>query len=253
LLGYDAVAVETIPSNAGLVFYYDEPSTLGPVQQLFPNAAHIGITTQGAGGPNWRLCDMETGDLTAAQAAQWAYNQIHGGMPVWMKPTIYCQSANVQAVFDACAAIGLKLGAFTDPTADVWWFMAWWNGVPNLVPPPPPWWQPPQPVGHQFHTVYDAYDVDVCLEGWVFLAPPAPPPVLKEVEDFMFVRSPVTVTDASGHVIQAGEICLCSAAGAVNLGNNWSGILADYAAANIPVVLHDSQTLLERFTTIALH
>jgi beta-galactosidase len=62
----------------------------------------------------------------------------------------------------------------------------------------------------------------------------------KEVE--MFVRDP-----------GSGEICLCSPAGAFNLGNDWPAVQAAYQAAGVPLVLIESATLLARFSKIALH
>jgi hypothetical protein len=81
----------------------------------------------------------------------------------------------------------------------------------------------------------------------------SPGPVMEEV---MFVRNPgpgnVAGPDGKGG-IAAGGICLCSAAGAVNLGNDWPTVQQAYQSAGVPLVLIDSASLLGRFTAIALH
>lgn len=60
-----------------------------------------------------------------------------------------------------------------------------------------------------------------------------------EVEE-MFVRNPDT-----------GEITLCTASGAVNLGNDWPAVVTAYKAAGVPLVLVESASLQERFLSIA--
>jgi hypothetical protein len=242
----DAVAVGTLPENLEVVMGYDMPDTLPLLRARFPNATVLTITTQGAG--SYRLCDMETGDLTPAEAAQWAYNEISSGRPKWDPPTIYCQAANGQAVEWALASLGLKLGV------DVQWFMAWWNGKPDLAIPPPPWPVLPAPVGHQYLREGEfTYDLSVALSSWVWPTPP-PLPQPKEV-DMLLVRNPSahegggTIKLPDGKVIEPGTICFCGDAGAVNLGNDWPTVQEAYP--NSPVI--NSASLLERFASIALH
>ena len=55
----------------------------------------------------------------------------------------------------------------------------------------------------------------------------------------MFVRDP-----------GSGEICLCSPAGAFNLGNDWPAVQAAYQTAGVPLVVIESATLLARFSQI---
>jgi hypothetical protein len=247
---YDAVAVDTIPLGAEVVFYYDMPDTYAAVKARFPNATLLGITTQGAHGPEWRMCDMETGDLTPSEAAQWAYDEITSGRPAWNPPTIYAQAANGQEVQQAVEALGLQFGT------QVPWFMAWWNGVPDLTPPPPPWPPLPTPVGHQYYRESpDTYDMSVALPSWVYPAPPPPPPTHYQGEG-MFIRNPGP-GNASGpngiNAVAEGAICYCDSAGAVNLGNDWPAVVEAFGNANVPLVLVNSQPLLERFLAIALH
>lgn len=252
LLGYDAVAVDTIPSNASLVFYYDIPNTLPYVLARFPNATRIGITTQAA--PGYRMCDMETGDLDPPQAAQWAQTEIQSGRPSWDKPTIYCNAENFHAVFLACADLGLRLGDATDLTCDVWWFEAWWNDEPDLIcPPSPPWPHFAEPVGHQFFRESEfTYDIDIALSSWVYPAPPAPVRIKYPTEDFMFIRNPgpgALVVPAGAAT--EGAICLVSPAGAINLGTDWTQIEEDYASLNVPLVVHDLPATLYAAMKIA--
>ncbi len=67
---------------------------------------------------------------------------------------------------------------------------------------------------------------------------PAHAPFTEEEE--MFVRNPGT-----------GEITLCSASGAVNLGDDWPAVVAAYEAAGVPLVLVESASLQARFLEIA--
>jgi beta-galactosidase len=62
------------------------------------------------------------------------------------------------------------------------------------------------------------------------------------LEDEMFVRNPTT-----------GEICLCSPAGAFNLGNDWPTIVAAYAAAGVQIPIVNDADLQQRFQGIASH
>jgi beta-galactosidase len=62
------------------------------------------------------------------------------------------------------------------------------------------------------------------------------------LEDEMFVRNPTT-----------GEICLCSPAGAFNLGNDWPTIVAAYAAAGVQITIVNDADLQQRFQGIASH
>jgi hypothetical protein len=224
-IGYDAVSVGTIPDDAELVYWYDIPSTLAAVNARFPDATKIGITTQGA--PGFRMCDMETGDLTAPETAQWAYNEVHSGRPIWDKPTPYCQAANCRSVITACADLGLRLGDATDLTCDVWWFQAWWNNVPDLGTPAG--WGLPVPVGHQyFRQGQFTYDISVALSSWVWPAPPTPPkPKVQEAE--LFIRNP-----------KSGEVDFISGGKRFNIGahgTGWDDVEASASAQNLPVPL----------------
>ena len=253
---YDAVSIDTIPGTPtaclGYVDVWDEQTGLSnyqSVRERWPQAIVVPITVSGThaltyDGKRVRMVDMETGDLTPAEAAQWCYEEIQLGSPSWGEA--------------------------------VPWFGAWWNGVPDLAMPPPPWPQLPTPVGHQYERQGEfTYDISVVLESWLLLpSPPTPycqaangqamqdalvavglrmgeppPPQPKETEA-MFVRNP---GPAAVDGLPEGAICLCSPAGAVNLGTDWSTIETDYQAAGVPLILHQDAGLLARFTKIALH
>jgi hypothetical protein len=77
-----------------------------------------------------------------------------------------------------------------------------------------------------------------------------------ELEELMFVRNPGPGNVAGpGGIggIAPGGICLCTPAGAVNLGDDWPTIQQAYQSAGVPLVLIESASLLGRFTAIALH
>lgn len=59
------------------------------------------------------------------------------------------------------------------------------------------------------------------------------------LEEEMFVRDPTT-----------GEICLCSPAGAVNLGNEWPTILAAYAAVGVQIPIVNDAALQKLFLAL---
>lgn len=90
----------------------------------------------------------------------------------------------------------------------------------------------------------DAIDIDIDYAGEGFpLAHFGYKPVteVKEMEE-MFVRNPDT-----------GEICLCSPAGAVNLGDDWPAVEAAYRSVGVPLVLVESADLQGRFLKISSH
>jgi hypothetical protein len=86
-----------------------------------------------------------------------------------------------------------------------------------------------------------------------FTTPPNPK---SELEEGMFVRNPgpgnVVGPGGTGG-IGPGGICLCTAAGAVNLGSDWLAVEKAYQDASVSLVLIDSASLLGRFTAVSLH
>jgi hypothetical protein len=178
---YDAVAFYTIPGTPlvllGYVDVYDEATGLSIYESMrrrWPGAIVIPITVSGTheltyDGKRVRMCDMETGDLTPAGAAQWCYDELNLGAPEWNPPTPYCQAANGLAMMQALSNVGLKMGS------QVPWAMAWWNGREDLLIPPKPWPVLPMPVYHQFRSLYDEFDIGCGLDTWITPSPPPPP------------------------------------------------------------------------------
>jgi hypothetical protein len=247
---YDAVAIGTIPGTPtallGYVDVWDQQTGMSNYQSLrerWPSAIVAPGTVSGTHDltydgrrPKW--VDMETGDLTASEAATWCYEELELGAPSWGEV--------------------------------VPWFGAWWNGVADLAMPPPPWPQLPTPVGHQYARIGPPpglYDMSVVLESWLLApAPPTPycqaangqamadalaavglrlgePPVPKPKEpEVFFVRNPTT-----------GEIDQVSPAGAVNVGNAWPAIQAAYAAAGMVPLVVPSASFQAFYRAISYH
>lgn len=119
---YDATNPRNIPASASLVGTYVDGSfkTYPAILSLFPHATPVTITVTGLAG--WRVCDCETHDLTPAQAALWALNEVHAGR----RPTIYCNISTHNEVIAALADLNLAF------VRDVDWWAADWNGVDHL-------------------------------------------------------------------------------------------------------------------------
>ena len=178
---YDAVAYYSIPGAPLYLLGYVDVYAYGTGKSIYeimrerwPGAIVIPITVSGTheltyDGHRVRMCDMETGDLTPADAAQWCAEEIELGAPDWAPPTPYLQAANGLAMFQALDDVGLKMGV------NVCWGMAWWNGRADLLIPPPPWPVLPMPVYHQFTSVFDQFDIGCGLPKWIEPSPPPPP------------------------------------------------------------------------------
>ena len=259
---YDAVSIDTIPGSPaaclGYVDVWDEQtgrSNYQSVRERWPEAIVVPITVSGTheltyDGKRVRMCDSESGDLSSAGAAQWCYEELELGAPSWGEV--------------------------------IPWYMAWWNGVPDLAIPRPPWPVLPAPVGHQYYREGEfTYDMSVVLKRWLMLpAPPTPycqsanglsmqdalaavglrmgeppPPQPKEPPMATYVRNPgpKPVIGAGDVAIEAGAICEVSPAGAVNQGASWSEIEEWYAANDVPLPLFNDPVLLGLYAKIAYH
>ena len=241
--------MDGLPADCSNALSYDDGNPIGQrILARFPRCKLIPITTvPGANNYRARECDCESGAFSVQQAAQWAH--VKSEMEDQDPWAVYVEVAMKEQLSNELSYHDLEFGK------NVFCHLAWWNGNPvipeGIVHTP---WGPVGTglgnIGCQYHRDGPlTWDVSVMLGTWVTPPPPAPPPA-KTQEDFLVVRAP---THDPAHGIVAGEICLCSAAGAVNLGNDWPGIQADYKAAGVPLVLHESVSLLERFTRIAAH
>lgn len=211
---FDAVQVNTIPADAqNLLAYVDgEWPTLQWCISMFPNATIKTVTVNGS-TPNADICDMEFGDTTAIQAAQWALDAIHNGRPAWNPPSIYCQSANAWEVTEACQSLGLTFG---DMTCDVCYYMAWWNDEAVVYE---------GTVAHQYYRASElTYDVSKALSAWMFPEPPPPP--YRDRGEGMFVR----YTGPTNSKYENGLCCECSGGVATPLRSGWPLVEETYGS-----------------------
>jgi hypothetical protein len=163
---YDSVNAKTIPAGAQLVAGYVDGAyaNVADLKKRFPHAYVVTITVFGKAGA--RVADVETGDLTPAQGAKWALDELHAGR----RPTIYCSAAVVPAV-------KLELSKLrVDPVAVDFWVAHWVS-----VGTQPPAKVPAVPTGavalqYAANIPYGpyrdgAYDLSVTNGHWPFPAP----------------------------------------------------------------------------------
>lgn len=102
-VAYDDTDVALIPADATIILVYIDGRfrNIDAVRARFPHALIITITVTGIAGA--RFVDCEAGDLTPAQAAHWAANELKAGR----KPGIYASVSNMPAVIAALAALGI--------------------------------------------------------------------------------------------------------------------------------------------------
>lgn len=105
---YDSTNVADIPADATMVAGYVDGkwATFPALAARFPHAVRVSITVFGWDGTGKHVpadvCDCESGDLTAAQAARWAREETQAGR----QPTIYCSLSAWSTVKAAVAAVG---------------------------------------------------------------------------------------------------------------------------------------------------
>lgn len=232
---YDSAA-SSWPSDAQYILAYID----GPYANVAAAQAHgawvVTITTQPDFDVNADCCDIEPGCLSPLQGAAFAKARQEAGLPA----TQYFSVSNLGEVVAANAQLGVS-------DQGLYFFGADYDGVAEV---------PAGYIAKQYETmpgIY-GYDTSICLSTWPALPQPKPP-VPKENE-LMFVRNPGP-GNASGpggkNAVAKGTVCLCGTGGAVNLGDDWAAIQADYAKSGVPLILHDNKSLLERFLAIALH
>lgn len=189
---YDAVYVPAIPPDATIIAVYvdGEWPTEAAVRARFLQAHLITITVTGS--PDNMVCDCETGDLTPAQAAQWAADEKTAGR----RPTIYCNESTTPDVVAALAVHGLTFGRDVDH----------WLAAPDGIAEVPEgcvakqyWWGP---------GIY-SYDADVALPTWSALPQPKPPAPEPEATMCYFTwlgksYAGTVGTDNRGHGVELG-------------------------------------------------
>lgn len=159
---YDSVTAADIPAHAEAVAGYSDGlyDDYAALVARFPGKPVVSITTRAAAGA--RVCDVETGDSTPAQGAQWAKAEIGAGR----RPTLYYSASMGTPVRDALMAEGVN-------PADVDFWAADWTGTPHMLlgSVATQYADPRTSGGH--------YDLSLATEAW--LAPsitpgPVPPP-----------------------------------------------------------------------------
>lgn len=182
---YDSVSVSAIPSDAQMVAGYVDGKwpTYDEVKRRFPRAVVVSITVSGR--PGAQVVDCEQGDLTPAEAAQWARLEKLAGR----HPTIYCSQSPWPAVQAECHKAGL------DPGTDVSWWIASYNDPPITA-------IPPGAIAHQ-HTNDAARDLDISsvADYWPGVDPvPIPHPAFPHGKPPTDLVSPVWWDDPNdGH------------------------------------------------------
>lgn len=78
--------------------------------QRFGNAKRLVTIDVNGTHPSADVLDVENGDATPAQAAEWISARIAGGFNKAYPGVIYCNRSNITAVFNAMAARGHKIG-----------------------------------------------------------------------------------------------------------------------------------------------
>ena len=96
---YDSVTWEAIPANAEVVAGYIDGNFAWPraAWDRWPGAEKVLITVSGSLSGN--VADVENGDMTPAQAAEWIRAKHGAGM---RGVTVYCSRSNLGAVRTAC-------------------------------------------------------------------------------------------------------------------------------------------------------
>jgi hypothetical protein len=178
---FDSVNVGNIAAGAAVVAGYVDGryANVTALRARFPDAVIIEITVTGL--PGIEVCDCEAGNLTPAQAAQWAHNEVSAGR----RPTIYCSTSTRPAVVAALAPYGLEF------VRDVDNWVAHYDGVPEV---------PPGSVAKQYASA--SYDSNVALPNWGVLPQRTTQPQIEEMN--MVAWDPVTggywMVDPDGEV-----------------------------------------------------
>lgn len=140
---YDSVTWGDIPESAEVVAGYMDGEFAWPSEawSRFPDAEKVIITVTGNLVAN--VCDVESGDLTPQQAAEWIKAKQAAGH---RGATVYCSENNLSAVREACEGLAYYI-----------WYANWSNAPTEL----------PGTVAHQFRAA-GIYDVSyVYSQEWL--------------------------------------------------------------------------------------
>ena len=158
---WDSTTPGQIPTTAAIVAGYVDGLYRWTAADWHRLAAsqHVTITVYGA--PGARVADCETGDLTAAQVAYWAHNELNAGR----RPTIYCNGSTRPDVVAALATQGVFPAA-----------VDWWLADPTGTPHRPVWAVACQYAWHSLGQT-GALNVDLSVTDgtWPGTITPVPP------------------------------------------------------------------------------
>lgn len=141
---YDAVTPDNIPTSAEVVAGYIDGNYAWSKAAWgrFPDAEKVTITVSGSLQAN--VADVENGDMTPAQAAQWIDAKQRAGIHGC---TLYCSRSNVGSVTAACRGRHYYV-----------WVADWTNSAHPV----------PGAVATQFSNVNNAYDLSmVYSQEWL--------------------------------------------------------------------------------------
>lgn len=153
----DTITAADVPATldpcyvAGYIDGHPTWRSFTPLAARYPKATAFSVTVFGDLTANF--ADCETGDLTPAQAALWAYRKIQLGY----RPTVYCNTSTKPLLVTALAGYGLQIGRDID-----WWEARYDNNRGTVTPSPGAagrQWDDHGPNGEN-------YDRSVCIAPW---------------------------------------------------------------------------------------
>lgn len=118
----DTVSPDRLPVDALLVGAYVDGmyANEAQVRARCPHATVVTITTRAPGKPGAHVADIEAGDLTPEQGAQWAANEVKAGR----LPTLYCNLSTWPEVKQHVAAHGISVS----------YWIAHYDDKPEMIP-----------------------------------------------------------------------------------------------------------------------
>lgn len=149
-LAYDSTKVEAIPSDAVMVFGYNDgrPNNIAAMRAAFPHAIVVEITVDPALPGD--VLDIENGDALPAQAPAWALMMRRLGRV----PTCYVALGTWGAVLAAFTAAGV---------AQPLYGVAHFDNVQELIP---------GAIYKQYGGVLNQYDLNAVADYWPGIDPP---------------------------------------------------------------------------------
>jgi hypothetical protein len=172
---YDSVSVGSYPADTQLALGYVDGHypDAAAVQQRFPHATVVTVTTSTAGNPNAQVYDCEKGDGNAVQAVQW----VQGKLARKQRPCVYCSRIGTAGYGWPWVLAALKAAKIS--TADVDFIIADATGEAHLVP---------GSVATQWGQGGNgAYDISLTNGVWPNQPAPAPTPPTQPKETAVYL------------------------------------------------------------------